>query len=83
MGTPELPDRAVIQRRIGQTIRTKRARCGVPQKRLAAEAGLRPERLNRIEHGQVDPRLWELQRIGHALGITIVDLFREDGVSAA
>lgn len=74
---------ASIQHRVGQRIRLQRTERGLRQYELAQEAGLSPERLCRLERGRAMPTIVELDHLADVLGITIMELFREDDVSAA
>jgi DNA-binding Xre family transcriptional regulator len=61
-------------RRIGLRIRALRKARGLTSKELAARAGIHPQSLSRIEHGQHDVVFTTLRRILAAMGCSLRDL---------
>ena len=57
------------RKKVGRTIHARRARQGLSLQKLAAMAGIRPERLDLFEIGrdQIDPQ--QIARIAAALGV--------------
>jgi transcriptional regulator with XRE-family HTH domain len=63
---------------VGMRIRVLRTWRGWSQERLAERAGIDRTQLTKIETGQVSPGLDYLWVIADALGVEIVEIFRED-----
>jgi DNA-binding Xre family transcriptional regulator len=61
-------------RRIGRRIRALRKARGLTSKDLAVRAGIHPQSLSRIEHGQHDVVFTTLRRILAAMGCSLRDL---------
>jgi transcriptional regulator with XRE-family HTH domain len=62
---------------LGQQIKIARAQKGWQQQQLAAEAHLSQKYLSQIEHDHVDPRWSIVQRLAHALGVSLDTLGSE------
>jgi DNA-binding XRE family transcriptional regulator len=59
---------------VGQAVREHRQRRGIPQDRLAWEAGLERKTVYQLEHGLVDTRYGTLRRVARVLGVRVSDL---------
>jgi transcriptional regulator with XRE-family HTH domain len=71
------PDWVVARRRaVGEHIRAARKRAKLSQERLAENAGLDRQAVNRIELGHQSPMLDSLIRIADALHVPLADLVR-------
>jgi len=58
-----------------ERVRELRTEKGLTQVRLAVAADMNPATLNRIEQGKANPNLKTLERLAHALGVEVGDLF--------
>lgn len=56
---------------IAESIVSHRKRKGITQERLALDAGISPSYLRRIEHGEANPTINELQCIANVLEIEL------------
>ncbi|MBI2389798.1 MAG: helix-turn-helix domain-containing protein [Deltaproteobacteria bacterium] len=65
---PEALQRAFVER-VGEAIRAARWVREWTQAELAAEAGLSPNYVARLERGELGPSLWVAHRLAQALGI--------------
>jgi DNA-binding XRE family transcriptional regulator len=61
----------VFLNRLGKHIAQMRKSRGYSQDRLYLEAGFSRATMSRIEHGQVDPQIWTLQRVADTIGIPL------------
>lgn len=68
---------------LGRQITLARVRKGWKQKTLADEAGLSQKYVSQIEHGHVDPRWSIVQRLAHALGVSLDTLNRDEETARA
>jgi DNA-binding XRE family transcriptional regulator/quercetin dioxygenase-like cupin family protein len=66
---------------IGERIRAERARKGMSLRSLARSVGLSPSLISQIETGKCQPSVSTLYAITTALGVSVQDVFGEDGVS--
>jgi transcriptional regulator with XRE-family HTH domain len=66
-----------ILKQFGHRIHQLRARNGWSQERLADECGLHRTYIGGIERGERNVSLLNIERIAHALGVPIADLFSE------
>jgi len=62
--------------RIGEKVRSLRAKKGWSQRMLADHAQLEQAHLARLETGQIEPGVLVLERIAHALGVETFELLR-------
>ena len=62
---------------IGRLLQIGRVKRGLQQKDVAMRAGLRRERLSKIEAGLIDPRWSDITKIAHALEVELPELFEE------
>ncbi|WP_199572787.1 helix-turn-helix domain-containing protein [Streptomyces murinus] len=77
MASARPPDWVLQRRRaVGARIRDVRLHANLSQERLAENAGLDRQAINRIEQGHASPLLDNLIRIADALGIPLADLVR-------
>jgi len=67
-----------IRKKLGQRIRVLRKTKGLTQEKLGEKAELSYKFIGEIERGQVNPSLDTLSAIANALGVNIVDLFRDN-----
>src|SRR5215217_1289541 len=58
-----------------ERVRELRTEKGLTQVRLAVAADMNPATLNRIEQGKANHNLKTLERLAHALGVEVGDLF--------
>jgi transcriptional regulator with XRE-family HTH domain/quercetin dioxygenase-like cupin family protein len=70
---------AVLQ--IGERIRAERVRRGISLRALARGVGLSPSLISQIETGKCQPSVSTLYAITTALGVSVQDVFGEDGAS--
>lgn len=61
---------------VGDIVRELRTRQGVSLRTLATRAGFSPSFVSQIERGQASPSIASLERLAHALGVTLGDFFR-------
>lgn len=66
-----------IDRAIGGALRSLREDRDLSARQLAAQAGISPAMVSRIESGQVSPSIATLSAIAGALDVPLVSLFRE------
>lgn len=64
------------EQRLGELVRELRTRKGLSLRTLAARAGFSPSFVSQIERGQAAPSIASLERLAHALGVTLGDFFR-------
>jgi len=64
----------------GATLGVQRNRAGVTQAQLAERVDISPEFMSRLERGLKAPSLDSANKIAHALGITLSELFHFDEV---
>jgi transcriptional regulator with XRE-family HTH domain len=60
---------------VGEAIRRIREQKGISVRTLAAEAGFSPNFLSQVENGQASPSIHSLQKIVHAIGVTLGEFF--------
>lgn len=70
-----------VKQHIYSLLASERRRLGLSQRELAAKAGLRREKINRVESKQEDIGLEEVSRLLDALGLVLV-VQRRDGAIA-
>ncbi len=63
---------------LGDKLRSLRKQRNLSLQELAKLADCPPSYLSMIENNKVDPSISRLKKIAEGLGITIIDLFRED-----
>lgn len=61
--------------KIGENIKKTREQKGLSQKEVVSAIGMGPAQYSRIENGKTDPSVSTLERIAHALGISLGELF--------
>ncbi len=61
--------------RIGEVMRSLRARRGLSVRTLARESGFSPSFISQVEHGLASPSIASMERIAHALGVTLSEFF--------
>lgn len=59
------------QKQLGIAVRKMRVEAGMSQEELAAQAGLEPSLIARVEAGEADPTWGDARRIATALGTTV------------
>ena len=64
---------------VGQRIRTLREQRQLSLRALAERCGLSINAISQIERGENSPTVSSLHQLATALGVTIVDFFRQDG----
>lgn len=66
---PPLEDELALLRagRLAERLRARRKEAGLTQAELARRAGIRPETLNRIERGKVEPDFATVRKLVEAL----------------
>jgi transcriptional regulator with XRE-family HTH domain/quercetin dioxygenase-like cupin family protein len=72
---------AVLQ--IGGRIRAERIRRGISLRSLARSVGLSPSLISQIETGKCQPSVSTLYAITTALGVSVQDVFGDDGADGA
>jgi len=72
---PEGKMAADLPKRLGNRIRQLRNRAGITQAQLAERVDISPEFMSRLERGLKAPSLDSADKIAHALGITLSELF--------
>ena len=68
-------DKTQYLKRLGNRIRIARKRKGWTQARVAAELGLKPSGLSKIENGLVNPNIIQLRTIKAALRMEWEEVF--------
>jgi transcriptional regulator with XRE-family HTH domain len=63
---------------IGKTIKELRSRLGLTLDQVAERSGCTPGFLSQVERNKAVPSITTLQAIAKALGVNIVDLFRDE-----
>ena len=63
-------------RQVGDLLRDARTRQDLSVRALAARAGCSPSFISQVENGQASPSISSLERLVHALGMTLADFFR-------
>jgi transcriptional regulator with XRE-family HTH domain len=66
-----------VIKRLGRRVRHLRKSKGWSQMYLASEAGLDKSYIGSIERGEVNPSVKLITRIAEALGVDILELFRQ------
>jgi transcriptional regulator with XRE-family HTH domain len=64
-----------LPKRLGNRIRHLRNRAGITQAQLAERVDISPEFMSRLERGLKAPSLISADKIAHALGVTLSELF--------
>jgi XRE family transcriptional regulator, fatty acid utilization regulator len=72
------PGARALQRTVGRNVQHLRLRAGLTVEALAAQVGLQPGQLKRIEDGEANPTVELLDRLGKVLGVAAVDLLASD-----
>jgi XRE family aerobic/anaerobic benzoate catabolism transcriptional regulator len=75
---PQEPDQALFLQGLGDRVREARARRGMTRRILARDSGVSERYLAQLEAGQGNTSILVLQRVAHALGLTVPDLLREE-----
>lgn len=68
---------------VGRRVRELRERQGLSLRALAERCGLSGTAISQIERGETSPTVSSLHLLATALGVSIADLFRDDGQAAA
>ncbi|MFE7232576.1 helix-turn-helix domain-containing protein [Streptomyces sp. NPDC057596] len=69
------PDWVIARRRaIGDRIRAARLHANLTQERLAEQAGMDRQAVNRIEQGHTSPKIDTLIRLAAAIDVPLADL---------
>ena len=63
------------QQAVGDHVRRLRTRHGLSLRDLAARTGFSPSFLSQVENGQASPSISSMERIAHALGVTLGEFF--------
>ncbi len=66
---------ADLPKRLGNRIRQLRNRAGITQAQLAERVDISPEFMSRLERGLKAPSLDSADKIAHALGVSLSELF--------
>lgn len=61
---------------VGWNLRRIRVSAGVSQEQLAVDAGVDRTYVGRVERGVENPSVGNLDKLAHALGVPIIELFR-------
>lgn len=69
----------VIMDKLGPRLRSLRADLNLSLKQLSERAGCSASYLSMVENEKVDPSISRLKRIAEGLGVTIIDLFQNNG----
>jgi transcriptional regulator with XRE-family HTH domain len=64
------------EQRVGELVRELRSRQEVSLRTLAGRAGFSPSFVSQVERGQASPSIASLERLAHALGVTLGEFFR-------
>jgi len=65
---------------IGENIKRIREAKRLSQKEVISAIGMGPAQYSRIENGKTDPSVSTVAKIAKALGVSMADLFEEDGL---
>src|SRR5690349_15927270 len=71
-------DASDIKGRFGTAVRTRRKRLGISQEELAGRAGLHRTYVADLERGARNLSLANIEKLAHALGTTIPELFSNE-----
>ena len=63
---------------VGDRIRMRRLELRLSQRQLGILSGLSYPQISKIESGYVEPRLYNVRRLAHALGCKVHDLIPEE-----
>jgi transcriptional regulator with XRE-family HTH domain len=77
--SPEAAEPAFDASKVGHRLRTERERLGIGLRELARRVGVSPSLVSQIELDRVNPSVSTLYAIVTALGITMSDVFGEQG----
>jgi transcriptional regulator with XRE-family HTH domain len=66
-----------IAKRFGHAVRRRRVAAGLSQEALAGVARVHPTYISLLERGLRDPKLSSMQKLAHALGISVAELASE------
>lgn len=77
------PDDIEHGKRLGALVRSLRERRALSVRTLARESGLSPSFISQVEHGVASPSIASMERIAHALGVTMSEFFAVDERQAA
>ena len=69
------PNRKRFLAALGRQIRRHRIRAGMSQREAATIADIAPSYLSSIERGKGNVRMDKLERLAHAIGISMVKIF--------
>jgi len=72
------PDDLQHGKRLGELVRLLRERRGLSVRTLARESGFSPSFISQVEHGLASPSIASMERIAHALGVTMSEFFAVD-----
>jgi transcriptional regulator with XRE-family HTH domain len=74
---PEPDSGSVSGRALGAWIRRSRSAQSLSLRALAARTGFSPSFISQVENGVVSPSIASMEKIGHALGATLIECFAE------
>ena len=66
----------MIEESLGESLRALREERRVSLRALATQTGFSPSFLSQIENGQCSPSISSMEKIAHALGVTLGQFFR-------
>lgn len=69
-----------IKTRFGKAIRRRRRELDISQEKLSELSGLHRTYISSIERGERNPSLENIEKLAHALNISVSDLFANYGV---
>jgi transcriptional regulator with XRE-family HTH domain len=67
--------RPLKQQAVGDHLRRLRTRRGLSLRDLAAATGFSPSFISQVENGQASPSISSMERIAHAVGVTLGEFF--------
>lgn len=76
------PDDFERGKRLGELVRSLRERRGLSVRTLARESGFSPSFISQVEHSLAAPSIASMERIAHALDVTLSEFFAaEEGMT--
>jgi transcriptional regulator with XRE-family HTH domain len=70
---------SLTQQAVGEYVRRLRSGRSLSVRELAARTGFSPSFISQVENGQASPSISSMEKIAHALGITLGDFFTAAG----